>query len=1202
MEDHAVTRVLDAPDTLDELTGFLKRTDGFDALLAALEQGRSGTVDGAWGSSSALVAATLAREAEQTVLVVIAHPRDLDAWAGDLSSFANLTPAILPAWDNAPGTGPLRSSAASAGFSSPLRSSAASAGLEDSAPRMPLPHSGSDSAPRMPLPHYGSDSAPRSPLSHSGVRGAVDEVAGQRLRLLKQMQSAKPPRLVLTTFQALIQPVPDRNELAANRRRLATGDMVVPEEIASWLVAHGFQSTEAVELPGEFGRRGGILDVFPPDAEAPFRIEFFGDEIESIRRFSPQTQRSLGTVPSAELSGILGAASEPGESLTAHFCDYLPAGAWVVLVEAEDLEEQGKHYHERLIDSTGLFSVPGVFQQLLRFPSIKVSALPSPSVEATCHLRVESVERLSGDVSRIRDELDAVAAHDHVLIACQNEAECKRLGEVLAAGRLAQGERLRLVSGRVRAGFRMMVSGGVVNGEWSDTTHHPPLTTHHSPLTTHQNVVVLGGQELFHRDEVRQVLPRRRLESRAIDSFLDLSEGDLVVHVSHGIARYRGMQLLERSTNGSTRETALPARTKHAEEHLVLEFRDGAKLYVPASKIDLVQKYVGGAKSAPELSKLGGTAWQNRKDRVQAAVMDLAADMISLQAVREAQPGFAYPSDTDWQQEFEGTFPYQETPDQLTTLTESKSDMQRPRPMDRLICGDVGYGKTELAVRAAFKAIDNGKQVAVLVPTTILAEQHYRTFGQRLAEYPFVVECLNRFRSAGEQKRIIGSLATGGVDVIIGTHRLLSADVSFKDLGLVIIDEEQRFGVEHKERLKKLRSQVDVLTLTATPIPRTLHLSLLGIRDISNLETPPPDRLAIETRIARFDPQLIRHAILREMNREGQVYFVHNRVHNIGEVQRKLNQIVPEARIAIVHGQMPESELERGMLRFIRREADVLLATTIIESGLDIPNANTMFINEADSYGLADLHQLRGRVGRYKHRAYAYLLLDGGKQVSGTAARRLKAMEEFTSLGAGFKIALRDLEIRGAGNILGTQQSGHIAAVGYELYCQLLENAVKLLKQQPLRSPLEVNLDLPWAGYLPRDYVPGQKLRIEVYRRLTRVRKLDRLQEFREELRDRFGAIPEPAEWLLRLQELRILAASWKVADVYLETPNEGMTGETWLALKYKGERKIKQLAAKVPELRIVDEKSAYYKLGTQEMGPEALYELLRGMLGSDRA
>jgi transcription-repair coupling factor (superfamily II helicase) len=1091
---------------LKHLARQLESAEGFRPLLKALQHNRSGTIDGAWGSSAALAVATLANHVPRTLLVVLAHPRDLDGWAADLASFTGQPPAIFPAADGS----------------------------------------------------------------------ADDESGGQRLRLLRLIEGETPPRVVLTTIQALIQSVPDRERLAAGRRVLRAGEGCDPEELASWLVAHGYRPTEAVELPGEFSRRGGILDAFSPDADAPVRIEFFGDEIESLRPFSPQTQRSHGPQPAAELTALADTvASADGElkpvPMTGHLCDYLPAGSWTVLIELDDLTEQGKQFHERVPDPTGLFSVEGVFSQLVRFPSVRVSALPSPGIEAMCHLHVESVERFSGEVGKVRDELDAVAINDTVFVACQNEAECKRLGEVLGDGRLAKSERLRLVTGHVRAGFRMVDTG----------------------------VVVLGGQELFHREEARQVLPRRRLESRAIDSFLDLAEGDLVVHVSHGIARYRGMQLLEKGAKG---RPAGPARDgsspRHAEEHLILEFRDGVRVFVPASKIDLVQKYVGGAKTEPELSKFGGTSWQNRKAKVQEAVLDLASDMIALQALREAQPGVAYPSDTEWQAEFEAAFPYQETPDQLTTLGEIKADMQRPRPMDRLVCGDVGYGKTELAVRAAFKTIDNGRQVAVLVPTTVLAEQHFRTFSQRLAEYPFSVECLSRFRSTGEQRAILERLAKGGLDIVVGTHRLVSADVKFKDLGLVIIDEEQRFGVEHKERLKRLRQTVDVLTLTATPIPRTLHLSLLGIRDISNLETPPPDRLAIETRIVRFDKQLIRHAILRELNREGQIYFVHNRVHDIHTVAEKLRSIIPEARLAVVHGQMAADELEQGMLRFVSRDADVLVATTIIESGLDIPNANTIFINEADNYGLADLHQLRGRVGRYKHRAYAYMLLNGDRTVTPTAARRLKAIEEFTELGAGFKIALRDLEIRGAGNILGTQQSGHIAAVGYELYCQLLEESVRSLKKQPSRTPLEVNVDLPWAAYLPRDYISGQRLRIEVYRRLARVRRLDRLEDFRVELRDRFGAVPVPAEWLLRQAEIRLLATGWKVATVHLEKPPEGVTGPTDVVLGYKSLRRVKELAERSKgRLRVVDAESAYFRLRPAEEAPEALYEVLRELL-----
>jgi transcription-repair coupling factor (superfamily II helicase) len=1095
-----VTATAPSLESLKDLTRIVQTAEGFHPLVAALKNGHGATVDGTWGSSAALVAAALGLHAPRTLLTVIAHPRDVDGWAEDLAAFAGIRPIVFPAWET-----------------------------------------------------VATDST------------VVDEVAGQRLRILKQLEAGEPPRYVLSTIQALIQPVPDRAQLARHRRSLRVAEQIDPDALAGWLVEQGFRRTEAVELPGEFARRGGILDVFSPDADAPYRFEFFGDEIESIRQFSPQTQRSLCDLQTVELLGARverpdtsgngdGAAS--AVKYTGHFCDCLPADAWTALIEPEDLIEQGKHYLERVADPRGLFSVPGVLQQLLRFPNTRESALPAPGVEAVCHLRVESVERFSGDVTKLRDELDTTAGGDRVLIACHNDAERRRLTEVLSAGQLAQSDRLRLVTGRVRAGFRMVDAG----------------------------IAVLSDHELFHREEVRQILPRRRLESRAIDSFLDLAEGDLVVHVSHGIARYRGMQVLEKHG--------------HTEEHLIIEFREGTRVYVPASKIDLVQKYVGGSRTDPELSKLGGSAWQHKKDKVAAAVLDLASDMLELQALRESKPGIACPPDSDWQAEFEAAFPYEETPDQLSTLVEIKQDMQRSRPMDRLVCGDVGYGKTELAIRAAFKTIDNGQQVAVLVPTTVLAEQHFRTFSQRLAEYPFVVESISRFRSHSEQKHILERLAAGGVDVIIGTHRLVSADVHFKDLGLVIIDEEQRFGVEHKERLKRLRQTVDVLTMTATPIPRTLHLSLLGVRDISNLETPPADRLAIETRIVRFDPQLIRHAILRELNRDGQVYFVHNRVYNIRELADRLQSIVPEARIAVAHGQMPEHELEQAMLRFVRRESDILVATTIIESGLDIPNVNTIFIDQADMYGLADLHQLRGRVGRYKHRAYAYLLLDSERGVTPTAARRLKAIEEFTELGAGFKIAMRDLEIRGAGNILGTQQSGHIAAVGYEMYCQLLDNAVRRMKNKPSRERLEVNIEVPWRAYLPRDYVSGQRLRIEVYRRLSRIRRLDRLEDFRQELRDRFGPPPETAEWLLRLAELRLLAERWQIESIHLETVLDKSVGPLDVVLTYRSARKIKRLAERSQgRLRAVDGSSAYFRLAPVETEPLVLYSCLKDLL-----
>ncbi len=1097
-----------APQRLADLPEVLRNLDGYRPLLAALRAGRSGAVDGTWGSSASLAVATLAGDLRGTLLVVLAHQTDIPKWAEEISSFSHLRPLVFPAEESTPGT---------------------------------------------------------------------------RLRVLQALQSPTPPPLVLTSIAALILPVPSKEQLAQRQRRIQRGSTLDPDEFSSWLIDRGYKRLDAVEYPGEFARRGGILDVFPPDADLPLRIELFGDEVESIRRFSPQTQRSVHELNDVSVLALTARPTSPSSVAPdaaplpverGHLVSYLPSGSATLIVEPLEVREQGQVVWERASSRIGLFHLDGVFEQLMCWPNIMMTAMPTASVEETWHLRVESVERFSGNVARVRDELDAVAETEQVLIACQNEAEAKRVGEVLAAGRLAMSDRLRLVTGQVRSGFRL------VDAE----------------------LLVLGSQELFHRDEWAKrtslhelapgpsPIPTRRVESRAIDSFLDLSPGDYVVHVGHGIARYHGMQMLDSTTSGIGPAVSRRTNTHPREEHLLLEFRDGVFVYVPASKIDLVQKYVGSGRGEPELSKFGGTAWNHRKAKVEAAVMDLAAEMLELQAIRAAQPGFAFGPDTEWQREFEATFPFRETADQLSAMAEIKKDLERSRPMDRLLCGDVGYGKTELALRAAFKAMDNGKQVAVLVPTTVLAEQHFRTFNKRLAEYPFVVECLSRFRTSAEQKRVLAALAEGGVDVIVGTHRLLSKDVVFKDLGLVIIDEEQRFGVEHKERLKQVRATVHVLTLSATPIPRTLHLALLGLRDISNLETPPPDRLPIETRITRFDSAIIRQAILRELNREGQVYFVHNRVQNIQEIAAQVRDIVPEARIVVAHGQMPGHELEQAMLKFVRREADVLVCTTIIESGLDIPNANTIFINQADMYGLADLHQLRGRVGREKNRAYAYLLVDQNKLVTPQAAARLKAIEEFTALGAGFRIAMRDLEIRGAGNILGTQQSGHIAAVGYEMYCQLLENAVRKLKHQPLKTHLEVNIDLPWPAYLPREYVPGQKNRIEVYRRLARIRSRKRLADFRQELRDRFGPIPDAAEWMLKRAELRLCAARWQIESIHRADDD--------LVFTYRSARLAQQLADRNRQrLKVIDQRTLYARLQTGEDAPERLYTFLRHLL-----
>ncbi len=1081
LEAHAAT----APARgLKDLTRQVQRAEGFPEVLAALKNGRSATIDGAWGSAGPLAAAALGLHATSTLIIVLAHVGDVDDFRDDVATFSGINPEVFPSWDKHP-----------------------------------------------------TELAPG------------DEVFGRRLRVLRGLRSETPPRVIVAPMQALLQPVPLPDLLDRGARKIRVGDTIALEELAGWLVDRGMTRVEVVEVAGEFSLRGGILDVFPVDGDAPIRIEFFGDDVESIRPFDPESQRSLGQWTEAVLSG---APAWSADGL-GHLTDYLPAGSWVALVEPNDLREEGRHYLGRLDDKAGIDTVEQSFARLVKFPSITLSTIAASSLEATAHLRVESIERFSGELVKVKAELDAAAGKDRVLIACHNEAEAERLREVFADSEIARSGRLELTVGRVRAGFHMIDA----------------------------RTLVIGDHELFARTDVRRPVTRRRYESRAIDSFLDLNEGDLVVHVNHGIARYRGLTLVNRSAD-------------HDEETLLLEFAEAAKIYVPVAKIDLVQKYVGGGKAEPALSKIGSSAWEKRKKRVAEAVVDLAAELIDIQAARASQPGIAYPAeDSHWMAEFEAAFPYEETPDQLTAIDAVKLDMTRPRPMDRLVCGDVGYGKTEVAMRAAFKAVDAGKQVAILVPTTILAEQHHRSFSQRMAEFPFAIEVVNRFRPKAEIKDVLKRTAAGSVDILIGTHRLVQKDVTFKDLGLVVIDEEQRFGVEDKEWLKSLRATVDILTLSATPIPRTLHMSLLGIRDISNLETPPPDRKAIETRILRWDDETIKRAIHRELNRDGQVYFVHNRVYDIRTIADRIQSIVPEARIGIAHGQMPGEALERTMLAFLKGQYDILLATTIIESGLDIPNVNTIFINEADKYGLADLHQLRGRVGRYKHRAYAYLLLESDRAATPNAVKRLKAIEEFTELGAGFKIALRDLEIRGAGNILGAEQSGHIESVGYELYCSLLESAVRSLTRQPERGAYDCSIELAWRAYLPRDYVPGHKVKVELYRRLGRLRSLDLLADFRRELVDRFGPIPPPGENLLAEAELRILAEHWGISRLHVE--------DEYVVLTYRSARRMDGLARRNPGwFRVVDERTAYIPLEERRPRASVVAGLVKSLLRAE--
>ena len=970
-----------------------------------------------------------------------------------------------------------------------------------------------------------------------------DESYGQRLRIIKDLLTDRSPRVLVTSIQSLLQPLPPRSIISNNTRRLAVGRSLEADALLKWLVEQRFNSTSAVQLPGEFSVRGGVIDIFAADWQQPVRIELFGDEIDSIRRFDVVSQRSLETLDEVELT-VLQPTADQHEALTA----YLPASSWFMLLEPDVMAEEGKHFLERQERPGDYHTVASMLGHISRFAVATAAALPRGAAGIHCSLKVESVERFSGDISRVRDELDRIGEGQEVFVVVQTEAEAERLQEVFAPSQLAVKGRLHFPLGSLREGFRLV----------------------------RERVVLVSGNQLFHRSDVRR-LPRRRI-GKPIDSFLDLRKGDLVVHLSHGIARYRGIKLLEKE--------------KQVEEHLELEFHGGTKVFVPASKIGLVQKYVGGTKARPALGRIGGKTWVRQKQAAQAAVLDMAAEMLELQAARGARPGISFGEDSEWQREFDSLFPYTETQDQLTAIRAIKDDMRRPRPMDRLLCGDVGFGKTELAMRAAFKAVDSGYQVAVLVPTTLLAEQHYHTFTDRLAEFPFEIAKLSRFCGPKEQRDVLEGLASGRIDVVIGTHRLSSQDVKFHNLGLVIIDEEQRFGVEVKERLKSLRTTVDVLTMTATPIPRTLHMSLVGLRDISNLETPPEDRLAVETHVGRFDSDLIRHAVLRELSRGGQIYFVHNRVQDIDIVAKKLRQIVPEASLAVGHGQMPEGELEQVMIDFIGRRFDLLLATTIVESGLDIPNANTIFIDEADRYGLADLHQLRGRVGRYKHRAYCYLLIDPRKSITPNAAKRLRAIEEFSDIGAGFALAMRDLEIRGAGNLLGTQQSGHIATIGYELYCELLENAVRKLRQMPPKLTVDVDVRLPGEAFLPSDYVPEMRTKIDLYRRLAAATTFKDLEDFAAELRDRFGPIPEPVQRMLQLAELKLEAAIWQIAEIYLEPPH--------LVFRFTDESRIRQLikaGGKANRLRVVDEEHAYLKLQQPLLESNGLLKHVKSML-----
>jgi transcription-repair coupling factor (superfamily II helicase) len=1092
---------------------------GFADVIASLREGHGGAVGGTWGSACALATTAIERglpeEGPRSLVVVLPHASDCDAFADDLAVFSDAAVAVLPAIES-----------------------------------------------------FGDDDA-------------VDEPAvAERLAVVKALTrpGGSPPRILVTSIQALLTPLADPREIEESTRSLCIGGRLDPAELADWLVARGWHAADAVEEPGTFARRGGIVDLFAIDWDRPVRVELLGDEIESLRTFDIASQRSVASLESIDLTALVSRSkpkpddavprptkgrprSQSGKESVrrTQLSDVLPQGSWWALVEPLELAEEARRAFERIRGVVENASEPDdVFTRIYRSPSVTLSCIAPSSLEASAELSVESVERFTGVLERVKEELETVGRDQEVWIVCPTDAEIERLTELLADTAPARSGRLHFAPGKISAGFRLVP----------------------------EKLAVIGSGELFRREDAAAArAPRRRL-SRAIDTFLDLHDGDYVVHVGHGIGRYKGLKVLEKQ-----------GRT---EEFLEIEFAESTKIFVPASCIDLVQKYVGGTKLAPKLAKLGGKTWEKQKQAVRDAVADMASDMIRLQATRASRPGISFPAPTAWQREFEESFPFDETPDQLTAAEAIRDDMEKPRPMDRLLCGDVGFGKTEMAMRAAFKAVEAGYQVAVLVPTTVLAEQHCSSFQARFAEFPFTIRSLSRFSTLQEERDVLEGILSGKVDIVVGTHRLAQNDVAFRNLGLLVIDEEQRFGVDVKERLKALRSTVDVLTMTATPIPRTLHMSLLGIRDISSLATPPPDRQPVETRVARWDDALIRSAIERELARQGQVFFVHNRIHDIHLVAQKLARIVPEARIGIGHGRLSEKELEEVMVDFVAGRTDILLATTIIESGLDIPRANTIFIDESDTYGLADLHQLRGRVGRSHHRAYCYMLVDGGKPLTGTATRRLRAIQEFSSIGAGFSLAMRDLEIRGAGNLLGTQQSGHIATVGYELYCRLLEQAVRGLKAMPPAEPPPVHVDLPGEAWFPREYLADFRAKIDFYRRLSRATKESEIDDLAAELTDRFGPAPAEVLRLLEFSRLRIAAAGLGVAAIRRQN-------DLLMLTFHEGGRKtrntLERLKGKVGgRLRIVDDRTAALPLtATDVESPDRLVAAVKTLLMRDR-
>ncbi len=1006
------------------------------------------------------------------------------------------------------------------------------------------------------LPAYHFEGAHLFPqwqnFLYDGISPTKNVVAERLICLYQLLKGDR--TFVVTSIHALMHKILPQSVVESAFLTLRIGDEIAPDEVVEQLLCNGYQRVDLVEVKGELARRGDILDVYPLTTDAPIRIEFFGDEIDAIRSFDPASQRSVSDggddEPGAitlcpvreiilspetldlwktraeiliqknespkyrnainEITHRLETETDPAglEALlpmlyedTSTLTNYLSPQTVVLLIEptwmaregtqlienTKDLYERKLAFDQFMVSPDETF-VPfeSVISALQTHPLVRTSLTP-PALNTE-----EQVEEIAfgmrplglprSNYRLVMDQIKEWTDEGYfVNFLCDNLKSADRLNNILADRDLPAAQTAVKI-------------GSISEGFISETL----------------KFITLSEDELFGREHRRHRKTSFK-EGTPILSLIDLKEGDYVVHVSHGIGLYAGIRRLD--IDGKP------------QDFLVLDYADGGRLYVPTYQIDLVQKYIGGQEDRKlRLDKLGGTSWERVKAKVKASIEQMAGELLELYAIRESREGHAFPADTPWQKEFDVLFPYEETPDQQKAIEEVKRDMERLRPMDRLICGDVGYGKTEVALRAAFKSVMAGKQVALLAPTTILTLQHFNTFQQRFAPFPVQVEMLNRFRTDKEAKGVVEGLANGTVDIVIGTHALLSKNIKFRELGLLVVDEEHRFGVKHKEKVKQLKQTVDVLTLTATPIPRTLHMSLVGIRDFSIINTPPENRLPIETYVIEYNPDVVRDAILREMERGGQIFFVHNRVQSIASIAAAIQDLVPLARVCMAHGQMPERQLEKVMMEFINHKYDVLVCTMIIESGVDIPTVNTILINRADAFGLAQLYQLRGRVGRDQYQAYGYLFYPQGRAITEGAQKRLRVIEEFTDLGSGFKIALRDLEIRGTGNILGSEQHGHITAVGYDMYCKLLEEAVQKLKGEEVEETVETRINLPIEAYLPDEYVPDSRQKVALYKKIAALEtEVDR-QKLEEEMVDRYGKIPKPVEMLLDIADLKQLS------------------------------------------------------------------------------